>query len=138
MSNLKKKKVTFIEKPDISNDFTSGISHSTDFRIDGSISDNNASKDDTTNSNNIDNNSNIAFCENPLNAYRSSANETGSVNTSCGNEFISTALGENVIPEWFTNDKFWEELSHPHLFPTRKFGLQTKRKVQLSPSKYFN
>ena len=127
MSNLKKKKVTFIEKPDISNDFTSGISHSTDFRIDGSISDNN-----------IDNNSNIAFCENPLNAYRSSANETGSVNTSCGNEFISTALGENVIPEWFTNDKFWEELSHPHLFPTRKFGFQTKRKVQLSPSEYFN
>ena len=127
MSNLKKKKVTFIEKPDISNDFTSGISHSTDFRIDGSISDNN-----------IDNNSNIAFCENPLNAYRSSANETGSVNTSCGNEFISTALGENVIPERFTNDKFWEELSHPHLFPTRKFGFQTKRKVQLSPSKYFN
>ena len=46
--------------------------------------------------------------------------------------------GENVMPELLTNDKFCEELSHPHLFPTGKFGFQTKRKVQLSPSKYFN
>ena len=44
---------------------------------------------------------------------------------------------ENVMLESFTNDKFCEELNHPHLFPTGKFGFQTKRKVQLSPSKYF-
>ena len=42
--------------------------------------------------------------------------------------------GENVMLESFTNDKFCEELNHPHLFPTGKFGFQTKRKVQLSPS----
>ena len=37
-----------------------------------------------------------------------------------------------------TNDIFCEELSHPHLFPTRKFGFQTKRKVYLTSTKYFN
>ena len=42
------------------------------------------------------------------------------------------------MPESLTNDKFCEKLSHPHLFPTGKFGFQTKRKVQFSPSKYFN
>ena len=42
------------------------------------------------------------------------------------------------MSESLTNDKFCEELSHPHLFTTGKFGFQTKRKVQLSPSKYFN
>ena len=48
------------------------------------------------------------------------------------------ALGENVTLESLTNDKFCEKLSHPHLFLTEKFGFQTKRNVQLSPSKYFN
>lgn len=37
-------------------------------------------------------------------------------------------LGENVMPESLTNDKFCEELRYPH-FPTGKFGFQTKRKV---------
>ena len=130
--------VTNIEKPDISNNLTPDIFNSIDFKIDGSISVNNDRKDDSTNCGNIDNNSNIEFCENPLDTYRCSANETILVNTSCENEFISIAPGENVMPESLTNDKFCEELSHPHLFPTGKFGFQTKRKVQLSPSKYFN
>ena len=43
-----------------------------------------------------------------------------------------------LCQESFTNDKFCEQLSHPHFFPTVKFGLQIKRKLQLSPSKYFN
>ena len=68
--------VTNIEKPDISSNLTSNISNSIDFRIDGSISVNNGKKDDSTNSDNIDNNSNIEFCENLLDAYRYSANET--------------------------------------------------------------
>ena len=42
------------------------------------------------------------------------------------------------MPESLTNDKFCEELSHPNLFPTGKFGFQTNRNVQLSVSKYFN
>ena len=106
--------VTNIEKPDISSNLTSDISNSIDFRIDGSISVNNDSKDDSTNSDYGDYNSNIEFCENLLNTYRCSANETVLVNTSCEYEFISIAPGENVMPESLPNDKFCEELSHPH------------------------
>ena len=40
--------------------------------------------------------------------------------------------------ESLPNDKFCEELSHPILFLTGKFGFQFKRKVELSPIKYFN
>ena len=57
--------VTNIEKPDTSSNLTSDISNSIDFRIDGSISVNNDRKDGSTNSNNIDNNSNIEFGEKP-------------------------------------------------------------------------
>ena len=60
------------------------------------------------------------------------------VNTSSENEFISIAPGENVIAESLLDDKFCEELSHPLLFSTGKFGFQFKRKVELSPTNYFN
>ena len=33
---------------------------------------------------------------------------------------------------------FYEELSHPDLFSTRKFGFRTKRKVDLTSKKCFN
>ena len=29
-------------------------------------------------------------------------------------------------------------MAHPHLFPTGRFGYKIKRKVPLTPSKYFN
>ena len=54
------------------------------------------------------------------------------------NQFISIAPGDNVIPESLLNDKFCEDLSHPLLFPPGKFVFQFKRKVELSPTKYFN
>ena len=57
--------VTNIEKHEISSNLTLDISNSIDFRIDGSISVNNDRKDGSTNSNNIDNNSNIEFGEKP-------------------------------------------------------------------------
>ena len=91
--------VTNIEKPDISSNLTLDISNSIDFRIDESSSVNNDRKVDITSSDNIDNNSNIEFCQHPLNAYRCSANETVLVNTSFENKFISIAPGENVMPE---------------------------------------
>ena len=91
--------VTNIEKPDISSNLTLDISNSIDFRIDDSSSVNNDRKVDITSSDNIDNNSNIEFCQHPLNAYRCSANETVLVNTSFENKFISIARGENVMPE---------------------------------------
>ena len=80
----------------------------------------------------------IEFNENPLDTYRCSASETVLVNTSSENEFISIASGENVRPESLTNDIFCEVLNHPHLVPTGKFGFQTKRKVYLTSTKYFN
>ena len=40
--------------------------------------------------------------------------------------------------KYLTNDVFCEKLSHPQVFPTRKFGFETKGKVQLSLSNYFN
>ena len=116
--------VTNIEKPDISSNLTSDISNSIDFRTDGSISNNNDRKDDSVNSDIIDNNSNIEFCENPLDTYRCSANETILVNTSCENEFISIAPGENVMPESLTNDKFCEELSHHTYFLLENLGFK--------------
>ena len=42
------------------------------------------------------------------------------VNTSSENEFILIATDENVTPESLLNDTFFEELSHPLLFPTAK------------------
>ena len=35
-------------------------------------------------------------------------------------------------------DENCEELAHPFLFPTGKFGYRVERDIKLSPSKYFN
>ena len=56
--------------------------------------------------------------------HRCSANETILVNTSCENEFISIAPGENVMPESLTNDKFCEELSHHTYFLLENLGFK--------------
>ena len=48
------------------------------------------------------------------------------------------APGEGVIPISILTDTHCEELAHPHLFPTGKFGYKFQRKVELSPVKYFN
>ena len=127
-----------LEKVDITSNPISNISDPTDFTIDDSVDVVSDRKHERANSKSIDNNLNIEFNENPLDTYRCSANETVLVNTSCENEFISIAPGENVRPESLTNYIFCEELSHPHLCPTGKFGFQTKRKVYLTSTKYFN
>ena len=132
--NMKKN----LEKVDITSNPISDISDPIDFTIDDSVGVVSDRKHERTNSKSTDNNSNIEFNENPLDTYRCSASETVLVNTSCENEFISIAPGENVRPESLTNDIFCEELSHPHLFHTGKFGFQTKRKVYLTSTKYFN
>ena len=108
------------------------------FTIDDSIGVTSDMKHERTNSKSIDNNLNIEFNDNPLDTYRCSASETVIVNTSCANEFISNAPGENIRPESFTNDIFCEEISHQYLFPTGKLGFGTKRKVYLTLTKYFN
>ena len=125
-------------KVDITINPISDISDPIDFTIDESVGVVSDRKHERTNSKSIDNNSNTEFNENPLDTYKCSASETVLVNTSCENEFISIAPVENVRPESLTNDILCEELSHPYLFPTGKFGFQTKRKVYLTSTKYFN
>ena len=132
-----------IEKFDITHNPISDTSDPIDFKIDDSVGVVVDTKHERTNSKSIDNNSNIDFNDNPLDTYTCIASETVLVNTSCENEFhgaISIAPGENVRPESLTdqNDIFCEELSHPHLFPTRKFRFQTRRKVDLTSTNYFN
>ena len=63
--------------------------------------------------------------ENSLDQYRVSANESALIPTipcEASEESISMAPGEGVIPISILTDKHCEELAHPHLFPTGKFG----------------
>ena len=79
--------------------------------------------------------------ENPLDQYRVSANESALIPTipcEASEESITMAPCEGVTPISILTDKHCEELAHPHLFPTGKFGYSVPRKVALSPVKYFN
>ena len=80
--------------------------------------------------------------EDPLNSFRTHANETLLVseipNMVIDDENTILAPGEGKIPYSLINDEKCEELAHPHLFPTGKFGYHVERDVKLSPSKYFN
>ena len=51
---------------------------------------------------------------------------------------IAIAPGEGKKPISILNDIYCEEMAHPHLFPTGKFGYKVKREVPLTPCKYFN
>ena len=126
------------EKVDITSNPISDISDPIYFTIDDTVGVFGDRKHERTNSKSIDNNSNNEFNENPLDTYRPNASETVLVNTLCETYFISRPPGENIRPESLTNDIFYEELSHPHLFPTEKYEFQTKRKVDLTSKKYFN
>ena len=51
---------------------------------------------------------------------------------------ITIAPGEGKQPISVLNEKFCEELAHPHLFPSGRYGYQIEREIPLSPSIYFN
>ena len=77
--------------------------------------------------------------ENPLDIYCIVANETVLINNShFGDEFTTIAPREGHMPLSILNDCHWEELAHPHLFPTGKFCYQVQRDPALFPVKYFN
>ena len=91
--------------------------------------------------------------DDPLNEYRSPANETclqstlpdypviiedNSSNVSTGREIYNVAPGENKHPVSLMTDKLCEELAFPVLFPKGRFGYKAERKIKLSPVKYFN
>ena len=66
--------------------------------------------------------------ENPLDIYCIVANEIVLINNS----------HKGHMPLSILNDCNWEELAHPHLFPTGKFCYQVQRDPALFPVKYFN
>ena len=81
--------------------------------------------------------------ENPLDAFRTAANETALMPKMLTyddfeEDLLTVAPGENKTPSPILKDKFCEELAHPHLFPTGKFGYSVKRDIHLSECRYFN
>ena len=84
---------------------------------------------------------NLEDTENPHDRDRIGASETvliSSIPTDFDNETLNIAPGEGKKPLSLLTDKFCEELAHPHLFPTGKFGFNVNRMIPLSPSRYFN
>ena len=77
--------------------------------------------------------------ENLLDQYRVSTNESTLIPTiPCEASDESITMAPGVTPISILTDKHCEELAHPHLFPTGKFGYSAPRKVALIPVKYFN
>ena len=82
----------------------------------------------------IDNeNVTIAPCE--------GANETALISvvpSEIDNENVTIAPCEGKKPMSLLTDSNCEELAHPYLFPTGKFGYKVQRSINLTPNKYFN
>ena len=76
--------------------------------------------------------------DNPLDNFRLGATETMLVSNLPPIEDLVIAPGEDVQPMSILMDEKCEELAHPHLFPTGKFGYKVQREIKLSPVKYFN
>ena len=80
--------------------------------------------------------------ENPLNEHRLPCQETSFVpnipHEQIDDGNIVIAPGQDITPIPVICDEHCEELAHPYLFPTGKFGYKTERTVSLSPVKYFN
>ena len=74
----------------------------------------------------------------PLDHFRLGATETMLVNNVPPVEDIVIAPGEGMQPMSILMDEKCEELAHPYLFPTGKFGYKVQREIKLSPVKYFN
>ena len=89
-----------------------------------------------------DQKSSIEDSENPLAQFQTPSAET-IVTTEIPildelEEGIVIAPREGKKPLSILHDDYCEEMAHPHLFPTDKFGYKVKRKFHLTPSKYFS
>ena len=76
--------------------------------------------------------------KNRLDLHRFKSQETMFVANMTTAEEISIAPGEGKEPTSILNDKYCEEFTFPCLFPKGKFDYKVKRKIKLSPVKYFN
>ena len=79
--------------------------------------------------------------EDPLSNFRAPSVDTtviSEVPSNCELEQeITIAPCEGKQPISFLNDKFREELAHPHLFPSGRYGYQIAREIPLIPSILF-
>lgn len=73
-----------------------------------------------------------------LNSFRTPASKTILISEIPNILVDNKNPGEGKTPFSLINDDHCEELAHPYLFPTGKFGFKAEREVKLSPSKYFN
>ena len=76
-----------------------------------------------------------------MDQYRIGENESALIPTvpcEINEENITVASGEGLKPISILTDKHCEELAHPYLFLTGKFGDKVDREIDLSPVKYFN
>ena len=82
------------------------------------------------------------YSEDPLSKSRALSAETtiiSEVPSNCEPELeIAIAPGEEKQTISVLNEKFYEELAHPHLFPSGRYGYRIEREILLSPSRYFN
>ena len=91
--------------------------------------------DEENNVQDIDTDDSLEEIENPQYNNMTAANETMLLDN---NNVVNIAHGEGAVPLSLLMDDHCEELAHPHLFPTGKFGYKVDRVIKLSPSKYFN
>ena len=121
-----------LEKVDITSNLISAIFDPTNHTIGDSVE----VVGDMANSESIDNKWNIEFHGNPPHTYRCSASETILVYTSCENEFISIAPGENVRRESLADDILWRTKPSTFIFYW-KFWVLEKEKSRSHVKKIF-
>ena len=80
----------------------------------------------------------LEVSENPLDNDRLGATETMLISNVPQPENVTIAPGEGIQPMSILMDEKCEELAHPFLFPTGKYGYKVERETKLSPVKYFN
>lgn len=85
----------------------------------------------------LENNDELKEVKNPLNVHRFTLNEGMMLSNASQPQDISIP-GEDETPISMINEQFCQELAHPDLFRTGKFGYKVKRDLKLSPTKYFN
>ena len=80
--------------------------------------------------------------DDPLAQFKSVSDETTFISEIPAETGIEEAIaitpGEGKQPVPLLGDEFCEELGHPHLLPTGKFGYKTEKETPISPSRYFN
>ena len=84
---------------------------------------------------------NIEEQDNPLDNCSVGVNETALISvvpSQIDNENVTIAPCQGKTPMSMLTDNSCEELAHPYLFPTGKFGYKVQRDIKLTPSRYFN